>query len=46
MSELPPVTEEEFIADRTAFLHSFIKAGTYTTIAVLVLVALMGLYWG
>lgn len=46
MSELPPVTEEEFYADRKAFLHSFVKAGTYATIAVLAVVALLGIYWG
>ena len=44
MTNPAPVTEQEFLASREQFLHGFIKFATYTTAAVLVVVALMGIF--
>jgi hypothetical protein len=46
MSNQPAVTEEAFLANRVEFFHGFIKFATYTTVAVIAIVALMGIFLG
>jgi hypothetical protein len=41
-----PVTEADFTSDRARFLHSFQKFALYTTVAVVVIVALLGIFLG
>jgi hypothetical protein len=41
-----PVTEDAFFATRMEFFHGFIKFATYATVAVLCVVALMGIFLG